>query len=389
MGNLCFIFNDVREEAHLFYTEAVIDRRTFLALPALSLLACSRRRTSPGFRGYAFVANEESKSIAAVDLEAMAVARHIPLDAAPISVITALKRPFVYALSGGTGTVYEISLDRLNASNKAPIGSNAIGMKMAADESALYVLTRDPRALISVDAMTLKVGFKIALPAEPVEFALAPDQTTAAVSFKNGVRLIDLPSRTVRNPAGMGDFGAVRFLADSSMLIAADRGARRLSMYDVATSQLIAHLPLAVRPDYLCFNADGGQLFVTGDGADAVAVVFPYRTPEVAETLLVGHSPGPMAASNAYLFVASPTAGDVSILEIGSRKLVAVLSVGSDPGFIAVTPDDQYALVLNRQSGDVSVLRIATITKNRDRRAALLTVIPVGSRPVSAAVRAV
>jgi DNA-binding beta-propeller fold protein YncE len=367
----------------------VIRRRTFLALPAFSLLACSRRRTSPGFQGYAFIANEDSKSIAAVDLEAMAVARHIPLDGAPISVISAAKRPFAYALAGDTATVHEISLDRLSASNRVQVGANAIGMQMNADESAIFVLTRQPRALVRVDAATLKVGDKIALPDEPVDFAVAPDGKTAAVSFKNGVRLIDLPSRMLRTPAGGGDFGGVRFLADSSMLIAADRGAHRLSMYDVATSQLITHLPLAVRPDQLCFNADGGQLFVTGEGADAVAIIFPYRTPEVAETLLVGHSPGPMAASNAYLFVASPSAGDLSILEIGSRKLVAVVSVGSDPGFIAVTPDDQYALVLNRQSGDVSVLRIATITRNRDRRASLLTVIPVGSRPVSAAVRAV
>lgn len=72
-----------------------------------------------------------------------------------------------------------------------------------------------------------------------------------------------------------------------------------------------------------------------------------------------------------------------------ARKVIAVAPVGSDPGFIAVTPDDQYALVLNRKSGDVSVLRVGTITRNRDRRASLLTVIPVGSKPVSAVVRAV
>jgi DNA-binding beta-propeller fold protein YncE len=372
----------------------VIDRRTFLALPAATALtacftACSRRKRGPGFRGYAFVANEESNSIAAVDLEAMAVARNIPLSGAPTGVIAARKRPFVYALSGATGTVHEIALERLNATRKLAVATNAIAMQMAPDETALYVLAREPRALVRVDAAGMQVDFKIALPDEPIDFALSPDHKTAAMSFKSGVRLVDLEPRKLRPPVGGGDLGAVRFLADARMLIVADRGERRLSIYDVATSQLITHLPLVVRPDNLCFNADGGQLFVTGEGADAVVVVYPYRTPEVAETLLVGHNPGPMAVSLAYLFVASPSAGNVSILEINSRKVVAVLSVGSDPQFIAVTPDDQYALVLNRQSGDVSVLRVATITKNRDRRASLLTVIPVGSKPVSAAVRAV
>jgi DNA-binding beta-propeller fold protein YncE len=71
--------------------------------------------------------------------------------------------------------------------------------------------------------------------------------------------------------------------------------------------------------------------------------------------------------------------------------VIAIVPVGSDPGFIRVTPDDQYALILNRKSGDVAILSVPAITQKRNRykTAALLTVIPVGSRPVSAAVRAV
>ena len=77
--------------------------------------------------------------------------------------------------------------------------------------------------------------------------------------------------------------------------------------------------------------------------------------------------------------------------ELGGRKVIAVVPVGSDPGFIRVTANDQYALVLNRKSGDVAILSVPAILqkKNRYKTAALLTVIPVGSRPVSAVVRAV
>jgi len=144
-----------------------------------------------------------------------------------------------------------------------------------------------------------------------------------------------------------------------------------------------------MRPDNLCFNNDGGQLFITGEGMDAVVIVFPYHTPEVFQTVLAGHAPGAMAASESFLFVVSPQSGDVSILNIATSRVIAVVSVGSDPGFVAITPDDQYALVLNRKSGDVAVLRVGAIQPNRYKSAALLTVIPVGSRPVSATVRAV
>jgi YVTN family beta-propeller protein len=179
-------------------------------------------------------------------------------------------------------------------------------------------------------------------------------------------------------------------------MIAANRGERQLSLYDVSSSRLITNLPIAVRPDYLCFNrkpgddaADDGQLFITGEGLDAVVIVYPYNTPEVGETVLAGHAPGPMAASDSYLFIASPESGRVSILNIGTQKVMAVVSVGSEPGFVVVTPDDQYALVLNRKSGDVAVLRVGAIQPNRNKSAPLLTMIPVGSRPVSAAIKAV
>jgi DNA-binding beta-propeller fold protein YncE len=369
------------------YPERVISRRALLAFPILA--ACSRRRGYSGFRGYAFIANEESQAIAAVDLEALAVARHIPLNGSPSAVISTVKHPSVYALTPANGTVHEIDVDRLSFTRRVTVASSAIAIQAAPSDGALYVLAREPQSLIRIALDTLQMEWRLSLPRDPVDFALATDGKTAAVSFTNGVRLVDLASRKVLPPAGEGDFGSVRFLADSRTLIAADRGERRLSMYDVPTGRLITHLALAVRPDNLCSNADGGQLFVTGDGMDAVVVVYPYHTPEIAETVLAGHAPGPMAASLAYLFVASPRSGDVNILEINSRKVAAVASVGADPGFIAITPDDQYALVLNRKSGDVAVLRVGAITKNRDRRASLLTVIPVGSRPVSAAVRAV
>ena len=374
------------------YTKSVISRRAIFALPGLSLAflnACGRRRGAAGFRGYAFVANEEGQAVAVVDLEAFAVARHIPVAGNPTAVIAGTRLPFVYVLTAANGTIHEIAVDRLQFTRKLTVGASAVAMQMAPDDRALYVLTREPKALVRVALDRWAVDARISLPDEPVDFALAPDHSAAAITSNNSVRLVDLPAGILRGPAGMGDFGAVRFLSDSRTMIAADRGERRLSFYDTASSGLITHLPLAVRPDYLCFNADGGQLFVTGEGMDGVVVVYPFHTPEIAETVLAGHEPGPLAASRGLLFVASPGSGGVSILEINSRKVIAVASVGTDPGFITVTPDDQYALVLNRASGDMAVLRVGTITRNRDRRASLLTVIPVGSRPVSAVVRAV
>ena len=360
-------------------------RRGFLALPALA--ACSRRGAA--YRVYALVANQDGHAVAAVDLSTLAVARHIPLGAAPVQVVAAGTRGTAYALTPAGGGVHEIRMDRLQFARKLHVAPTASAMHLAADETLLYVLARASRSLSLVALDTFRVAARVPLPEVAAEFAVTPDGRFAAVSSAESVRLVDLAARQVSPPLGRGDYGVVRFLFDGRTLIAADRGARRLSLYDVASARLITHLPLAVRPDNLCFNYDGGQLFVTGEGMDAVVVVYPYHTPQIAGTTLAGRAPGAMAASESLLFVASAQSGDVSILNIPTRKVIAVVPVGADPGCVAVTPDDQYALVLNRQSGDVAVLRVGTITPNRYKSAAVLTMIPVGSRPVSAAFWAV
>jgi DNA-binding beta-propeller fold protein YncE len=370
----------------------VISRRALLAVPFAA--ACTTRGR-PGFRGYAFIANEDGQAVAAVDLQAMAVAKHIPLDGSPSEVLAARTRPTVYALTPASGAIHEIQLDRLSFTRKLTVSSAAASMHLAREEGDMYILSREPKSLVRVSLDTFHVTARIPLPEDPVEFALTPDGKTAAVTLTSGVRLIDLSARRLSAPLAQGDFGAVRFIDDGRTLIAANRGERMLALYDVASARLIANLPVAVRPDHLCFNlgsegqTDGGQLFITGEDRDVVVIVFPYHTPEVFETVLAGHGLGAMAASDSFLFIASPQSGNVSILDITARKMIAVVSVGTDPGFVAVTPDDQYALVLNRKSGDVAVLRIGTIQPNRNKSAALLTVIPVGSRPVSAAVRRV
>jgi hypothetical protein len=53
--------------------------------------------------------------------------------------------------------------------------------------------------------------------------------------------------------------------------------------------------------------------------------------------------------------------------------------------------NDQSALVLNRKSGDMAILSVTAIAEKKTRYSpvGLRAVIPVGSRPVSAVVRAV
>jgi DNA-binding beta-propeller fold protein YncE len=350
------------------------------------LAAC--RGGEPYFQGYAFIANQEGGALAAVDLEVMAVTRHIPVEGAPAEVLARRTGPAVYALTPDTGWVHEIDSSTLKFARRVSAGARPVTMALAPGGDYLYLAAAEPPSLVAISLAELRVAWRLRLPEEPTGLTLSSDGVTAAVGSASTVRLLDLEGRKASGPLGTGEFGELRFLANGSSLIAADLAGHRLSIYSVAAQRLITHLPLAVRPEHLCFNWDGGQLFITGGGSDQVVVVYPYDAPVVAETVLAGHALGAMAASGPnsnLLFAASPSSGEVSILSVASRRLIAVAQAGNDPGRIAITPGDEYALVLNRASGDVTVLRISTIQPNRYKSAGLLTVIPVGSRPVSAA----
>jgi YVTN family beta-propeller protein len=386
----------------------MLDRRKFLkgstsavASAGLGLLSSCARQKATGFSGYAFVANQEGQAIAAVDLGVFAVARHIRLDGSPTAVLASRRHARVYALTPENGSVHEIRADQLTLSRKVRIAAEALEMRLAPAGDALYVLCRKPKQLARLLLNPLQVSWTLPLSDDPVDFDMSPDGNTVAISSGAGcsITFVDVAHRQSFSPLRTtGEIGLVRFQplheaaraeSDSRQLIAANVSQRMLSIFDVPQRRLIVNLPLAVRPDNICFNADGGQVFVTGEGMDAVVVVYPYYTPQIGQTVLAGHSPGAMAASTSpgYLFVANPKSADVSILDIESSKVLAITPVGTEPSYIAITPDDQYALVLNQKSGDMAVIRIKSVTSSAHwKKGPLFMLIPVGSKPVSAAI---
>lgn len=346
----------------------------------------------PGFDGYVFVANQEGKSLAIVDMAAFATIKHIRFDSAPTAIVSHPVKPFVYVLTPENGTVNEINIRNMTPTRKVQAARSALAMRYGASgDDAIYVLAAEARKIVRIPVDTFRTEAQYGLPSTPTDFDLSDVTHLCAVAYgpEGALSVFDLkdPQKPIVKKVS-SEIGTVRFRSDGQALIVADVAQRMLTFLRTPGADMMSQLPLAVRPEQICFNTDRGQLFVTGEGRDAVAVIYPYKL-EVAETVLAGRAPGAMGASVDYLFIANPLTGDVSILHIRTRRLVAIAPVGAEPGFVAVTPNDQYALVLNRKSGDIAVIRIGSIKTDRAKSASLFTMIPVGSQPVSAVVRTI
>jgi YVTN family beta-propeller protein len=367
-----------------------ISRRTLLLSPALALAAC-RKPKATRFPGYCFVANQDGRSVAVVDLSSFRVRKQIHLDAAPAVVLRHPQRPVVFVLAPQNGTVYEIDAAMLEIGRTARAGSQAVDMQVSPGGDALWVLYRDPAALVEVPLDSLRPARRIRLAAPPDGFDLSRDNRAAIASRQDrGIVMASLTSAAIERTIAAGaEPSIVRFQSDGKQLLAGSRPDRNVTIFDVATGRTVVRLPLPLEPRHFCFTPDGGQLFISGDGMDAVVIVYPQRE-EVAETILAGHAPGVMAitdTSPSYLLVANPESSRITVFDVDTRKLVAPVQVGRQPGSILVTPDNQYILVLNEQSGDLAVIRIFSLAaRYRYKPAPLFTMIPVGEKPVSAAV---
>jgi DNA-binding beta-propeller fold protein YncE len=64
------------------------------------------------------------------------------------------------------------------------------------------------------------------------------------------------------------------------------------------------------------------------------------------------------------------------------------MPVGSHPDAVALSPDQQYLLVVDTKSGDVTVIQKRTARKLEPTEYSLLTMIPVGMQPNGIVVKA-
>jgi DNA-binding beta-propeller fold protein YncE len=360
-----------------------ISRRTLLA--AAFTAACSKPKAT-GILGFCFVANHGSRSVTAVDLTRFRTRTHIPLDTAPDEIVAPSKAAKAYVLSRENGTIYEIDALTLAVSRRVRIGQQAVSMRLSRDGNTLWAICPDPAVLVEISLSNLKAARKIRLPAPPDSMAVSRETEDACIISRNSVAIVSLEhaaiTQTIASPV---EPSIATFRRDGKHLIAGSTAGRSLTIYETATARTVVKLPLGLAPRHFCTTSDGGQLYITGDGMDAVVTVYPYQT-EVAETRLAGHMPGTMACTETNLLVANPDDDRITVLDIETGNLAALVQVGKGPGEIIITPDRQYALVLNQESGDLAVIRTFSFANKRYKSAPLFTMVQVGQQPVGAAV---
>lgn len=358
-----------------------IPRRAFLA--GLTATACSRKRAAR-YHGWLFVASGGSKSVAVADLAFFRRLATIPLPHAPEQLFHAGGRVFATCREGQV--LVEIDPQTLRVVGRMGLPGKPVAARLAPGNKTAIVVTDEPAALLMVDLAKRHVTARLPLPGAASDLDLSQGQAGIAIPSRNALARVVLPELKLMGTTDVGvACEALRFRRDGKTILAGAPAAREIVSIDAATGKLLARLPLPIAPSHFCFNGDGGQMFVTGVGEDAVAIVSPFQN-EVDQTILAGRTPYAMAVSESrnLLFVTNMESGDLTILDIDTRSRSASVHVGENPGDVLLTPDGEYALVIDRRTGNVSVVRITTVLDRKVRTKPLFTVFPTAADARSA-----
>jgi YVTN family beta-propeller protein len=142
-------------------------------------------------------------------------------------------------------------------------------------------------------------------------------------------------------------------------------------------------------PAALALKPDGGELIVCNFDSDSVSII-ETPTDEVSGSYLIGTHPSRAVVSddNARLYVSNFGSDSVAIYDIDLGKIIASIPVGDQPDGLALSQSQNYLLVLDSQSGDVTVIQKRKPRKLEPGEYGLLTMIPAGLQPNNVAVKA-
>jgi YVTN family beta-propeller protein len=359
-------------------------RQILSALLAATAVSC--RQKTVAFTGYAVVVIGDSREVSVVDLSGFALSGKIAFPAVVSQIIYRAETDSLYVLCGAAGELHEYHWSSRTLKRTINLGQAADAMRLDPNQPALWVSLSNPHTMVEVPLEDFRVKARIGLPSAARSFDLSPYFSHLAASLEGGgVGVVsDLKNPEVKVVREQETFGPLRFRSDGRQVIAANHTEESLSFIRGVDGAPVVDLPIAMKARDLCFKPDGGQLFVTDGERDGVTLVYPYST-EVDRAILAGKSPGAMLACETppYLFVANRLSSDVTILDLATGKLVAVVPVGNSPGFLAMTPDQQYVLALNEGTGDMAVIRLSSVRSRRNKTAPLFTMVPVGASPQS------
>lgn len=377
---------------------------TKVRLPFLSLITATIGLTSLACRHpaplkpyTAYVVNNQSATLVAVNLADFHVTGSLAVSPQPERVVLRPGAPQLYVISM-TGKISVAAFPHLQLVSTLDAGKSAKDLAFSPDGRAAYVLDPADHEVVFLDCLsagnppesaTPKVAFRLRLEAAPSDLVLSPDGKTLVTSFESTSQITFISTET-RQPLGTLEVGQspgpMVVLPDSSKVFVADTGEEKISAADVASRTLLSHIEIGDRPTGLLAKPDGGELFVFAAASSKLVILDAFHD-NVEQTFPLGRNP--VAAifrqDMSVLYIANAGDGSVSAMDVENRTVLNSTHMGMEPWALALTPapDQRLLVAADRAASSLAILHATT---SLSTNSALITTVAVGGSPVDVVV---
>ena len=295
-----------------------------------------------------FVVNPDSGSVSAIDTASATTLAELVIGRDPrmLTIGPAGQRLYVTSQSSATLTILEIQ--PLSVLTKLRVGPEPYGVVADPNGRLVYVAASGADRIDVVDTERAQVVDTISVQSRPKGLAISNDGTRLYVThFLSGrVSVIDLESRSVLEVISTGP--------ESNMV-------QRIVLHPTTNRAYLPQIRSNVSNPHPLFDT---TLFPVVSVIDLTTEPTHLLTERLELSVVdrpvnlpfdLAFSSDGQRAHIVYL-----GSGDMSVIDLETRQVLAHLEVGDGPRGIVLTPDDRTAYVANSLSDDVSVIDLRT-----------------------------
>jgi YVTN family beta-propeller protein len=239
------------------------------------------------------------------------------------------------------------------------------------DESTLPPPDRRFDGIGVVDIRTHKLLRTIQSGADPENFALSPDGKTLFVSNEDTSALsaVDVASGRVRLSGKVGvEPEGVAVRPDGRVVYVTCEGTSTVHVLDTTTMTELARIKTEARPRNVIFTRDGTLAFISSEVGSAVTIVDATKHVITHVIRLTGAKDQVMrpmglalTPDESTLYVTTGRASSLVQIDVRQARVVhSIEKVGERPWGLTLNSDGRLAYTANGPAGDVSVVELAT-----------------------------
>ena len=309
-----------------------------------------------------FVVNPDSGSVSAIDTASETTLAELVIGRDPRILTVGPDGHRLYVTSRVSATLTILDTHPFSILAKLRVGPEPYGVVADPDGRLVYVAASGADRIDVVDTALAQVVDTIPVQARPKGLAISQDGTWLYVTrFLSGaVSVIDLTIRTVLAVISTGPESNI---------------AQRIVLHPTQNRAYLPHIRSNVSNPHPLFDT---ALFPVVSVIDlATDQHLLHERLELSVVDRPVNLPFDLALSSdgQRAHIVYLGSGDLSVIDLASRQVLAHLEVGDGPRGIVLTPDDRTAYVANALSDDVSVVDLSTFEEVKR--------IPVTTSPLS------